>query len=103
MTTPEQLECLSCGLCCMGRCSPPFNFEETRNLPHDVYEDWATRRKVRIDQLMAHETTCSTCTWFNTLDRTCRHYEHRPQACRDFEPGSTECNELRTRAGREPI
>ena len=51
-----------------------------------------------VDGLTDHDLG-SPCIWLDMDDRTCKHYEHRPQMCRDFEMGGEHCRRIRLSEG----
>ena len=93
--------CISCGACCQFAVVPPFEPEEIKAISPQLREPiervWS--HAANPDANFWDQLGTRVCSWFNSGTGECRHYDRRPAACRDFVVGSTECGELRIRAG----
>jgi len=88
--------CGGCGLCCAEQGTPPFTRCDDDCPPPELEWDVETHAGRYDDGL--------PCLWYDTEDKRCRHYDHRPQACREaVVPGDESCDGFRVGGGLLPL
>jgi Fe-S-cluster containining protein len=114
-------QCQDCGQCCSEIGTPPgfaaffpaagHEMPEERKRWPDYEYLMAAPREVR-DELAAYYAAVDRgevedrsgyaveCLWFDTVNRTCKHYNYRPRVCREFRAGSNACRRWRSGVGR---
>ncbi len=95
-----QYNCMKCpGYCCSYPRIPVTESDVARLAQHfDITPVQARRRFTRKggeegEQVLRHQSDPvfdSICRFFDTDQRRCTVYEHRPEACREY-PGTTRC------------
>ena len=104
MTTPDELDCLTCGACCReasdGRILVPADdiVRWQRAGRHDLVAQLVPGHFG--EQAFAY-TAEGACVHLGTAacGNACRIYEERGTTCREFEKGSWQCLEFRRDAG----
>jgi Fe-S-cluster containining protein len=113
--------CGGCGKCCQGIGLPPFEAANpefgpqpvvTRGLSASQFDaavfDTELFLLMPAELRLAHaeavlnltaDPSGTPCVWYDAAADRCRHYDWRPTVCRRFEPGSDECEKLRS----EPV
>jgi len=93
--------CEGCGLCCTTMGVPHFfghlNLPGIDPIWKTVPPDIKNELQEFIDDGGAE--LGEPCFWYDSKNKSCKHYEHRPQLCRDFEMGNPHCLRLRRQKG----
>ena len=81
---------------------PPYDEDEIAHLKEhhpEVHEDHSRGVTTRVFQFSMTQSDEVPCFFFDTIHRTCRHHDHRPDICRQFEVGGESCLDMRSTVG----